>query len=407
MNLELLLQDDTGHQVVQFYFAKLFRRGNSNKTKVLYHMRVCQKDEDNNLSSIIEVYEREAFLEVWDNLSLRLRELVAARRESVKFSPLEQDVLMDFTRLLTTPQIAVEVAIDGVAYLNNAPEITGHISANFKFWTTVELLKSFQSKLYQILRNREFRNNVEQLPQPEFHTLYDEVEDEQTEGELAETEVISEEFLETDEDDTNLVKTVKASTEMFNELEQKVNGGEAQIQLEDWETEAVDEVGGEGKNADAEASIGDNSKTDVLVLIEEQPEQSDKDKAEKQESVGGEAGEKEHKKKTSKKSESKEKTVEEEKPKTAKKATDKSKKTTPKKKESKPRKKTFDKKTTADKKTATAKKKTSKKDSDKPASKKRSAKKSAKKASTAKGATSEKTEADNEKASAPDKPANS
>ncbi len=239
MEQELQLWDDTRSQVIQFYIAKLFRRGNQNKTKLLYHFRIGQIDpETNSLKSVMEILNRESNLEDWDLFSRNLRDIVIGRCENTKFTPREKDIAFTLNRILATPQIETTLSIDGVAYLLRTPEITGHIDLSIRFWTTADLLKKFQLKLQQILQNRVFRTNVEILPEITVNSLYSD-DDEVHETTDAEEETEQELTIEND-----VVKKAKPDTEMLIKVEESVDGDDS-VEVEDWEEEDVDEFGGD------------------------------------------------------------------------------------------------------------------------------------------------------------------
>ena len=254
MDLELKLWDDTRSQIIQFYLAKLFRRGNQSKTKLLYHFRIGLTDEDKSLHPLLEVLSRESELSDWERFSLSLRDLILSRTSSLCFNPREKDIKIDIKRIITTPQVDINISIDGTAYLFKTPEITGHMDICFNFVTTIELLKQFQSKLHQILQMKDFRTQIEQLPQPEIHNMYD-VQDEADQTDEYEVEeedavVVEDPVEEKTEDKEYLVKQVAPSTEMLSKIEDDLNGKNAKnladgVEVEDWEENQVDEIGGD------------------------------------------------------------------------------------------------------------------------------------------------------------------
>ncbi len=274
MDLELQLWDDTRSQVIQFYFGNLFRRGKNNKIKLLYHLRICQVTEEGSLSPILEIYNRESLLEDWEVLSTTVRDLILARREKTSFTPREQDILMNFGRILTTPQVITKVSIDGIAYMIQTPEITGHINIAFKFWTTIDILKKFQIKLNQILQNREFKANIEQRPALEVKSLYD-VDDKDIEKDVEEDGELDEKIIADadDKDEVKIVKHEKTSTEMLNKIEQesytsdnKTSSAEGNVELADWDAGELVEVGGENdidKNELVEEKMSDVRKSET------------------------------------------------------------------------------------------------------------------------------------------------
>jgi len=251
MDLEIKLWDDTRSQVIQFYLARLFRRGNQNKLKLLYHFRLSQVEpDDGSLVPIMEIFNRESFIEDWEQFFVSIRELIYSRIDDVTFSPREKDVTIKFNRILATPQISTEIIIDGTAYLQKTPEITEHMSVIFKFMTTIDLLKLFQNKLNQILQNRDFKANIEHLPTQEIRTLYEIADDETEEIEISE-EVVNEPVAVKNQDEL-VVKNDDTSSEMLEKIESEVIGNEKviiqekdEVTLEDWEEEEIVEIGGD------------------------------------------------------------------------------------------------------------------------------------------------------------------
>ena len=262
MDQELQLWDDTRSQVIQFYIAKLFRRGNQNKTKLLYHFRIGQIDpETNSLKSVMEILNRESHLEDWDSFARKLRDIVIGRCENACFAPREKDIALTMDRILATPQIETTLNIDGVAYLLRTPEITGHIDLSIRFWTTADLLRKFQLKLQQILQNREFRSNVELLPEITLSTIYDEDEeaDESDDEEESEKETATA---------PEVVKKTKLDTEMLIKVEESVDEDDS-VEVEDWEEEDIDEFGGdESEESKKSPEIAENSNDKKVVKIQ-------------------------------------------------------------------------------------------------------------------------------------------
>ncbi|MCD4656154.1 MAG: hypothetical protein K8S87_01285 [Planctomycetes bacterium] len=280
MEQELQLWDDTRSQVIQFYLAKTFRRGNQNKTKLLYHFRIGQIDpETNSLKSVLEILNRESHLEDWDSFSRKLRDIIIGRSENAKFAPRDKDIALSMDRILATPQVETVLSIDGVAYLLQTPEITGHIDLSFRFWTTVDFLRKFQAQLHQILQNREFRSNVEILPEIAVKSMYSKdkeaavTPDTAVEEDKDEKDTVQEPTV-----DNDVVKKAKPSTEMLIKVEESMSDDEDSVEVEDWEEEDLDEFGGDDLDSVESEKPDQNieDETSTSIEIGEKPETADK-----------------------------------------------------------------------------------------------------------------------------------